>query len=444
MFSKSSTMDTGRRTEGDGMENEELAGSFTAKRSSASSTASSTLIPSGDIKLPANFSIERLLPHSGSNPVYRPTELVTSGNTSLSAIVPRGKVFNLVPRLVSPGGRPKLSTMHHKEPKFVPFEPYKGAVTPIIPGRNNIPGGGSRVKLTNRNNLDLSVLVSQMSTITDKELRTKDSPSSEDEEKLRYEKELAELRKERDYFQGQLKFQAQVNAELKNLLVAAVGEDLQTKVNVLTEDKLHLARKLLNSAENLSSHTEQIEFLAGQSEVWRSKFLASSLMVEELARWKASLLQRNGLLLTSNKEQLEVISKAREMIIDVLKHLRFLANAKDPLQLQSANVLDLASECVNISQQLALQHSALGMPNNLDGLKALESMTDAEKLAVQALQNSHQSLIPTDEAFRAIVGQAFPSIHSLKQQSDASLLSMSSDFEVITKPDHDTFGEDTN
>ena len=211
----------------------------------------------------------------------------------------------------------------------------------IIPGRNSIPGGGSRVKLANRNNLDLSVLVSQMSTIADKELRTSATPSSvEDEERQRYERELTELRKERDYFQGQLKFQAQVNAELKNLLVAAVGEDLQTKVNVLTEDKLHLARKLLNSAENLSSHTEQIEFLAGQSEVWRSKFLASSLMVEELARWKASLLQRNGLLLASNKAQLEVISKSRELVLDVLKQLRFLANAKEPLQLPSANVLD--------------------------------------------------------------------------------------------------------
>ncbi|EAA45796.1 AGAP012925-PA, partial [Anopheles gambiae str. PEST] len=115
-------MDTGRRTEGDGMEHEELAGSFTgAKRSaSTSSSVSSTLLPTADIKLPANFSIERLLPHSGANPVYRPTELVTGGNTSLAAVVPRGKVFNLVPRLVAPGGRPKLATMHSKEPKFVP------------------------------------------------------------------------------------------------------------------------------------------------------------------------------------------------------------------------------------------------------------------------------------------------------------------------------------
>lgn len=67
----------------------------------------------------------------------------------------------------------------------------------------------------------------------------------------------------------------QVNGELKNLLVAAVGEDLETRVHLLTEDKLQLARALLNSAQHLSTHQEQTEWLAGQCEVWRSKFLAS-------------------------------------------------------------------------------------------------------------------------------------------------------------------------
>lgn len=68
-------------------------------------------------------------------------------------------------------------------------------------------------------------------------------------------KEFEELKKDRDSLSVQLKSQVQVNAELKNLLVAAVGEDLQTRVNVLTEDKLQLARALLSSAKNLSSHT---------------------------------------------------------------------------------------------------------------------------------------------------------------------------------------------
>ena len=66
-----------------------------------------------------------------------------------------------------------------------------------------------------------------------------------------------------------------MNGELKKLLVAAVGEDLESKVHLLTEDKLQLSQALLNSAQNLSTHQEQTEFLAGQCEVWRSKFLAS-------------------------------------------------------------------------------------------------------------------------------------------------------------------------
>lgn len=105
---------------------------------------------------------------------------------------------------------------------------------------------------------------------------------------------LMELKKERDYFESQLKFQTQVNAELKGLLVHCLGEDLQAKVNNLTEDKMKIAK-------SLSTNTEQIEHLASQSEVWRSKFLASSLMVEELAKVKTILAQKKSSLITSNK-----------------------------------------------------------------------------------------------------------------------------------------------
>lgn len=131
-----------------------------------------------------------------------------------------------------------------------------------------------------RNNLDLNTLVSHVSNLSTNEFNSNKSANGNDgaatlPQKLVYEKQIDELKKDRDCMETQLKFQVQVNAELKNLLVAAVGEDLQTRVNVLTEDKLQLARALLSSADNITSHTEQIEYLANQSEVWRSKFLAS-------------------------------------------------------------------------------------------------------------------------------------------------------------------------
>lgn len=136
-----------------------------------------------------------------------------------------------------------------------------------------------KLRVNKKNNLDLNTLVSHVANIKTNEfssMTVNDSASdtAASQQKM-YEQQIAELKKERDSFDSQLKFQVQVNSELKNLLVAAVGEDLQTRVNVLTEDKLQLARALLSSAHNISTHTEQIEYLANQSEVWRSKFLAS-------------------------------------------------------------------------------------------------------------------------------------------------------------------------
>lgn len=76
------------------------------------------------------------------------------------------------------------------------------------------------------------------------------------------------------------------------MLVASMGEDLEIQVQSLNEDKKHLANALLSSAQHLSTHQEQTEWLAGQCEVWRSKFLASSLMVEELAQCKKLLTEK--------------------------------------------------------------------------------------------------------------------------------------------------------
>lgn len=132
-----------------------------------------------------------------------------------------------------------------------------------------------------RNNLDLNTLVSHVSCLTTNEFKNmnligaNEIKSEKAAQNLINERQIVDLKKERDSLDTQLKFQVQVNSELKNLLVAAVGEDLQTRVNVLTEDKLQLARALLNSAQNITTHAEQIEYLANQSEVWRSKFLAS-------------------------------------------------------------------------------------------------------------------------------------------------------------------------
>lgn len=200
---------------------------------------------------------------------------------SLRPVQPKGKVVYLVPKYIpSIRKQPKYLTAKPKDPKFVPYEPFKGAVNPIIPPKKPVK------HVVDKNNIDIHDLVTQMSEmkaadISKAKMHAIESaeqliPKSQwDEEKATYENDIKNLRETNAHLENQLKFQAQVNGELKTLLVAAVGEDLETRVQHLTEAKLLLAKELVDSAYNLTSHQEHTEWLSGQCEVWRSKFLAS-------------------------------------------------------------------------------------------------------------------------------------------------------------------------
>lgn len=103
-------------------------------------------------------------------------------------------------------------------------------------------------------------------------------------------------------------------------------------------------------------------------------------MVEELARWKASLNGKNKRLLESNKQMLQTSATVRDLLIETWTNLKFLCGQRDA-NLRSSNVLDLTAECLNISQQLVL-HSGIGMPAPID-LTGLDKATAAEKMAVE-------------------------------------------------------------
>lgn len=241
-------------------------------------------------------------------------------------------------------------------------------------------------------------------------------------EDLRNSQDLAgvdkflEIKKERDYFENQLQFQMKVNTELKSLLVHCLGEDLQAKVNNLTEDKMKIAK-------SLSGNTEKIEFLSSQSEVWRSKFLASSLMVEELAKVKTSLSQRNALLVTSNKQLLSTLEGIRFSLIETFQNLKFLSGVQET-NLKSLNVNDLTSECLNISQQVVLNSGKIGLPNT-STFDHLETLTEAEKNALKALTESMNSHA-IDDAFKAVCTQAQHEYRRERSQTE-------DEFEIVEK-----------
>lgn len=246
------------RTCGDGMENVNPTLTPNESKSKPSDSLDKVIekrSPSNHVSLPPTIT---KVP--GQDLIYKHN----FATPSPPAILPKGKIFNMIPRLVTTHKTFSVQSKN-KAPRFVPFEPYKAAINPIIPLRHPKP-----VQKNRKNNLDLNTLVSHMSTM--KMSSMKSETTSDDKEvselekqRLNYERQLEDLRKDRDCANAQLKSQVQVNTELKNLLVAAVGEDLQTRVNVLTEDKLELARALLSSADDLSSHTV--------CDIWVNSFL---------------------------------------------------------------------------------------------------------------------------------------------------------------------------
>lgn len=61
--------------------------------------------------------------------IYRPVDL---RECSLPPTPITGKVVNLVPKLVNRKNSSSFNVKFAKEPKFVPYEPYKAATNPIV------------------------------------------------------------------------------------------------------------------------------------------------------------------------------------------------------------------------------------------------------------------------------------------------------------------------
>lgn len=401
-----------KRTEGDGMENNLTVSDAIIQEESDSKNK---------IKAPVSSPVTLKLRDQF---IYRPEDLKKS---SLLPPVITGKLVHLVPKNMTLAKKEGtlLSTFNAREPKFVPYEPYKAAVKPIIPydklkkKKKSKFSGSTVVEL--KSNLDEEQSNSRktsVSSVTKTDSSTKTVMSENinwQEEYSMLELKLKELKAENEQLESQLKYQAQVNGDLKNLLVAAVGEDLETRVHILTEDKLQLAQALLSSAQKLSTHQEQTEWLAGQCEVWRSKFLASSIMVEELARWKAALCQEATDLQEGIKHLLEERASVRESLINSYKDLSVLCDNFDVTSLRgtkqklnSSNVFDVAAANAWLSSVLRLQllgekaHNRTHEPD----LTGFDTTTSAERSAEQLLRHQLPLLSQDDAAYSAIMDAA--------------------------------------
>ena len=227
--------------------------------------------------------------------------------------------------------KPFQGIKQSKEPRFVPYEPYKAAITPLTTCHKKKHSRGNSKDLKNESldEPDAKFQATKPSDHVADKPKADESISKEKEEK--YLREINDLKVKLDDAEKQLRIQTQVNSEVKKLLVASVGEDIEAKVDFLTQDKARLAADIRQYSNKISRDFEEKEQLTVQSDLWKSKFLASTVIVDELARWKGILMQRNDdsdhyirLMLHERSVLWNSLSQTQEMLVK-LKH------AFDPL-----------------------------------------------------------------------------------------------------------------
>ncbi|XP_003219284.2 golgin-45 isoform X1 [Anolis carolinensis] len=223
-------------------------------------------------------------------------------------------------------------------------------------------------------------------------------------------KELLELRNEivklknserrllqdKEGLSNQLHVQTEVNRELKKLLVASVGDDLQYHFERMAREKNQLILENEALGRNVSQLSEQLERMSIQCDVWRSKFLASRVMTDELTNSRA-VLQRQARdaqsaiqdLLSERDQFRQEMIAAQKLLEELLVSLQWGRQQTYYPSAQPRSTAELAA--VNHKLARAVTSHLLGNTDSVSSPKKSSSSTElcntpAEKMAEMVLR----------------------------------------------------------
>ncbi|XP_020387260.2 golgin-45 isoform X1 [Rhincodon typus] len=202
------------------------------------------------------------------------------------------------------------------------------------------------------------------------------------------------LLQDKEGLANQIRIQTEINRELKKLLVASVGNDLQYHFERLAREKNQLILENETLNQNLAQLSEQLERMTIQCDVWRSKFLASRVMTEELAHVRTSL-QRHVRetqsaiqdLLSEREQFRQDMVGSHEFLKELLVSLQWGRQQTYYPNAQPHTTVELAS--VNLRLAEAINSQLLGKLSTSNIQKTDQQVefcnTPAEKMAEKVL-----------------------------------------------------------
>ncbi|XP_072901578.1 golgin-45 [Hemitrygon akajei] len=209
------------------------------------------------------------------------------------------------------------------------------------------------------------------------------------------------LLQDKEGLANQIRVQIEVNRELKKLLVASVGDDLQYHFERMAREKNQLILENEALSQNLAQLSEQLERMTIQCDVWRSKFLASRVMADELSHSRTSLQRQ----IRETQSAIQDLLMEREQFRqDMVDSHRFLEELLVSLQwgrqqtyypsAQPFTTAELASANHKLAE--AVSCHLLGKLSISDSSKTNQQIefcsTPAEKMAEKVLKMSDPTL----------------------------------------------------
>ncbi|XP_061484270.1 golgin-45 isoform X2 [Rhineura floridana] len=203
------------------------------------------------------------------------------------------------------------------------------------------------------------------------------------------------LLQDKEGLSNQLHVQTEVNRELKKLLVASVGDDLQYHFERMAREKNQLILENEALGRNVSQLSEQLERMSIQCDVWRSKFLASRVMNDELTNSRA-VLQRQTRdaqsaiqdLLNERDQFRQEMMSTQKLLEELLVSLQWGRQQTYYPSAQPHSIADLAT--VNHKLAKAVTSHLLGNMDSTNSPKNVSSTercnTPAEKMAEMVLR----------------------------------------------------------
>ncbi|XP_053562482.1 golgin-45 [Bombina bombina] len=203
------------------------------------------------------------------------------------------------------------------------------------------------------------------------------------------------LLQDKEGLSNQLKVQTEVNRELKKLLVASLGDDLQYHFERIAREKNQLILENEALGRNTAQLSEQLERMSIQCDVWRSKFLASRVMADELTNIRANLQRQNRDaqsaiqdLLNEREQFRHTMSQTQKLLEELLVSLQWGRQQTYHPGPQPHSTAELITSNLNLAT--AVKSHLIGNTGSSTAKHASQpiefSCTPAEKMAEMVLR----------------------------------------------------------